>query len=260
VPTPPIIALTVRAFGATIALINAGSLRAAIRAGNVTRQALLSSLPFWNTIAFVKLRGDDLMAALQNSVSRIGESSGTGRFLQVAGLRYTYNANRPPGLRVLSAFAQTRAGTWVAVSAADTYAIATLSFIRQGGDGYSMMADPVKAIDPYDNGIGIDQAIVDYFIRQTPYNVSLDNRIVVSNDSSSAFLGSCLYSKTITASSYTLLTPRLTSAALMLSTSVQSSASRPSSTGFSTPRRISQPGLSSAQSASTLTCRRRTAS
>jgi hypothetical protein len=55
------------------------------------------------------------MAALQNGVSRIGEPWGTGRFLQVAGLRYTYNPNRAAGPRILRAEALTRQGYFIII-------------------------------------------------------------------------------------------------------------------------------------------------
>jgi hypothetical protein len=44
--------------------------------------------------------------------------------------------------------------------------------MRQGGDEYAMMGDITKAMDPYDNGIGVAQAIVNYFITTAPAKCS----------------------------------------------------------------------------------------
>jgi 5'-nucleotidase / UDP-sugar diphosphatase len=156
----------------------------------------MAAFPFWNTVAFVKLKGDDLMAALQNGVSRVGEATGTGRFLHPAGLRYVYNPTRAAGLRVLSVEVWTRGG-WVKLTGTDTYSIATMSFLRQGGDGYAMMADASKAIDPYDNGIGIDQAMAEFVTHLGSLNYSLDGRIQVSNGTAAEYGGSCTYTTTI---------------------------------------------------------------
>ncbi len=70
---------------AVIALQNGGGVRASIDAGPVTMGEVLTVLPFQNSIATFKLKGDDFIAALENGLSKVEE--GAGRFPQVSGAR-----------------------------------------------------------------------------------------------------------------------------------------------------------------------------
>jgi 5'-nucleotidase / UDP-sugar diphosphatase len=74
---------------AEIAIHNGGGLRAGLPAGPVSLGDLLTVMPFGNTVATVLLRGADLMAALENGLSRAPAPS--GRFPQVAGLRFRWD-------------------------------------------------------------------------------------------------------------------------------------------------------------------------
>ena len=68
--------------GITIAVQNGGGVRATIKAGTVTMGDVLTVLPFQNTVATFQIKGADLVAALENGVSKVEE--GAGRFAQVA--------------------------------------------------------------------------------------------------------------------------------------------------------------------------------
>ncbi len=56
--------------GMTIAITNGGGLRSSIDAGPVSMGEVLSVLPFQNTVATFQLKGSDLLAALENGLSR----------------------------------------------------------------------------------------------------------------------------------------------------------------------------------------------
>src|SRR5690606_35593603 len=90
--------------GVDVAIYNSGGIRASVPAGIVTDQQLALVLPFPNTVATFELRGSDLVAALEHSVSLGGDASvrGSGRFLQVSGMRFTWNPTRPVGSRIES--------------------------------------------------------------------------------------------------------------------------------------------------------------
>jgi 5'-nucleotidase len=77
-----------------IALTNGGGIRSTISIGNITIGNVREVLPFDNTVARVDVTGAQLIAALENGVSRVGGASGTGRFAQVAGMRYIYDRRK----------------------------------------------------------------------------------------------------------------------------------------------------------------------
>ena len=84
----------VRKQGIDIAIMNGGGLRAAIDAGPITMGEVLTVLPFQNTLATFELTGDEIVAALESGVSQVEDDK--GRFPQVAGLRFTWDATMSP--------------------------------------------------------------------------------------------------------------------------------------------------------------------
>ena len=85
--------------GVTIAFANSGGLRSSIDAGDVSMGEVLTVLPFQNTVATFQLKGEDIRAALENGVSQIDD--GAGRFMQVSGLKYSFDRSKPAGGRVV---------------------------------------------------------------------------------------------------------------------------------------------------------------
>lgn len=104
----------------------------------ITLGQVLTVLPFGNTVATVELTGTELKAFLENGVSSIPGAN--GRFAQVSGLCFTYNADATPGSRVTSAVRQAEDGscTGVAIdfSESASYDVATNDFVASGGDNY----------------------------------------------------------------------------------------------------------------------------
>ena len=141
-----------------IAILNSGVFRApltnTISVGNV-----LEVLPYGNTIATFEITGTYLLAALENGVSRWGETSGTGRFPQVAGLRFRFDPKKPAGSRLFNVEVKTQAG-YGPLDPQQVYRVAASDFVRTGGDGYTVFRD--KAMHPYDFGPGLDEAVMDY--------------------------------------------------------------------------------------------------
>jgi len=62
--------------GAQIAIMNGGGIRANMEAGDITLGDVLTVQPFGNTIATLSLTGADVIAALENGVSRITVENG----------------------------------------------------------------------------------------------------------------------------------------------------------------------------------------
>ncbi len=163
--------------GVQIALQNGGGIRASIPAGEVTVGQVLEVLPFGNTVATFSLKGSDLLAVLENSVSRAEnpENEGTGRFLQVAGLRYVWDPTQPEGQRIVSVEVRNADGTYSPLDPEAVYKVAANNYIRNGGDGYSVLKD--NAIDPYDFGPLLADVVMDYIKANSPVEAQIEGRI-----------------------------------------------------------------------------------
>ncbi len=155
------------------AITNGGGLRAPIDVGPISIGEVLEVLPFGNTMATFGLRGDDVVAALENGVSRVG-GSGNGRFPQVSGIRFKFNLKFPVGSRVsdVEVFDGT---TFRPIEADRVYNVVSNNFMRTGGDGYSVFL--TESINPYDFGPALDAAVMDYITTFTPISPALDGRI-----------------------------------------------------------------------------------
>jgi 5'-nucleotidase len=138
---------------AEVALMNGGGIRASLPAGEVTLGDVLTVLPFGNTLATARLRGGDLLAALEHGLSRAGQ----GGFPQVGGIAVEWAPGAPAGQRLLSAriLAGPQAGP---VDPARTYLLVTNNFLRNGGDAYVMLRD--RALAFYDAGAPLEDALI----------------------------------------------------------------------------------------------------
>ncbi len=158
--------------GVSIAFQNGGGIRASIQAGEVTMGDLLTVLPFQNTLATFEITGSDVLAALENSVSKIEE--GAGRYAQVAGLRYQYDLSKPAGSRVLKAETYEN-GAWVDIDQNKTYLAVTNDYVRRGGDGYHMFSTAQNA---YDFGPNLENVLLEFLIKYPDYDPAPQGRIL----------------------------------------------------------------------------------
>jgi len=163
-----------RPLGAQIALQNGGGLRASIDAGPITMGEVLTVLPFQNTLSTFDVTGAVVLAALENGVSQVEE--GAGRFPQVAGLKYAFDAAQPAGSRVSEVMVAGADGSFAPLDPAATYGMVSNNYIRQGGDGYAMFID---AADAYDYGPDLADVVVEYLGKASPYTAVTDGRITV---------------------------------------------------------------------------------
>jgi 5'-nucleotidase len=161
--------------GIEIAIANGGGLRASIDSGDVSMGEVLTVLPFQNTIATFQLKGGDVKAALENGVSQIADVA--GRFPQVSGLKYTFDASKPVGQRILSVEVD-EGGKFVPLDMNKTYGVVSNNYMRGGGDGYVVFKD--KAINAYDYGPNLEDAVAAFIGKHTPYKPHLDGRITAA--------------------------------------------------------------------------------
>jgi 5'-nucleotidase len=151
-----------RAQGATIAIQNGGGIRTSIPEGQVTFGQILEVLPFSNSLATFQIEGAEIVAALENGVGRADnpQNEGTGRFPQVAGMRYSFDPAKPAGSRIVSVEVRAADGSFAPIDRAALYTLVTNDFVRKGGDGYAMFKD--KAKNAYDAGPNLEDVVADF--------------------------------------------------------------------------------------------------
>jgi 5'-nucleotidase len=157
--------------GYTIALMNSGGIRASLDSGKVTLGEVMTILPFQNTLATFKVTGKQLLTAIENGVSEVEDVA--GRFPQVSGMRFTFDASRPAGDRVTSIETQDEYG-WSNLNLYGTYGMVSNNFIRGGGDGYKVFR---SASDIYDFGPDLADVVADYIDANPGYSGYTDGRI-----------------------------------------------------------------------------------
>lgn len=168
--------------GADIVIQNGGGIRADIAQGSVSLGDVLNVLPFGNLISTLELTGADVLAALENGVSQVTvDDNGNplvdgaaGRFPQVAGMRYTFDATQEAGSRIVSAEVMSE-GEFSALDPEAVYRVATNDYMRSGGDGYAILV--TNAMNPYDQGSPLDQVVADYIAANSPLSAALEGRI-----------------------------------------------------------------------------------
>ena len=158
--------------GVTIAFANSGGLRSSIDGGDVSMGEVLTVLPFQNTVATFQLKGEDIRAALENGVSQIDD--GAGRFMQVSGMKYSFDRSKPAGSRIVSVEVK-EGDAFVPLDPAKTYIVAANNYVRTGGDGFKVFA--TKAINAYDFGPNLEEAVAAYITANSPYKPYTDGRI-----------------------------------------------------------------------------------
>jgi 2',3'-cyclic-nucleotide 2'-phosphodiesterase (5'-nucleotidase family) len=119
-----------------IAVQNGGGIRTSVNAGDITMAKVLEVMPFGNSLAIMQLTGAEIKEALEHSVKDAPKAS--GGFLQVSGLKFTYDSSLPAGQRVQSVEVKEDGVNYVSLDLNKTYAVATNTFTAKGGDGYDV--------------------------------------------------------------------------------------------------------------------------
>ena len=107
---------------------------------DVTLGDALTVYPFGNQVATTVVTGANLWAALENGVG--GNYPGDGRFPQVSGFKFSFDASKPLGSRIVSVTKND--GTAIAKDST-VYTLTTLDYIIYGGDGYVNVFSPAQA-------------------------------------------------------------------------------------------------------------------
>ena len=115
--------------GADAALLNGGSVRDSIPAGDVTKGELLSVLPYGNYVYTIDITGADLLDALNFGLKEPGD----GAFPQFWGMEVEARALDNGGFVVESIMIGGKP-----LDPSGTYNLAINDFLHSGGDGYEM--------------------------------------------------------------------------------------------------------------------------
>ncbi len=122
-----------------------------------------------NAYVTLRVKGKQILAALERSVSHLPESF--DGYLQVSGLKVTYDPSRPPGSRIISVVFASGA----ALSPDSQYTAAMTQPLGLGGMGYFQAwneSDIVKTSDS-----SLQTVIVNYAASHQPLNEQVDGRL-----------------------------------------------------------------------------------
>lgn len=163
--------------GADIAITNGGGIRDSIEAGDITKDSIIKVLPFGNYIVTKKVKGSDIVAALEH-----GMVEGSGSFAHFAGITVeTKKESDEEGVirrKVLS----------VKINGEDLdlnkeYVLATNDFMAVGGDGYTMFSE-YPTLNEYS---ALDESLIKYIEKvgsEGIIDIDKEERLVVKESSS----------------------------------------------------------------------------
>ena len=158
--------------GIDIAIMNSGGIRASVDAGEVTMGEVLGVLPFQNTLSTFEVSGQTIIDALENGVSQVEEVK--GRFPQVSGMKFTWNASVAPGEGRIQEVMVMDGGAFTPIDPGKTYGVVSNNFIRNGGDGFKMFTSAANA---YDFGPDVADVVAEYMAENGDNAVSIEGRI-----------------------------------------------------------------------------------
>lgn len=150
------------------AITNGGGIRASIPAGDITKKAINTVLPFGNELSIVEVTGAELLEALEVATSVTPEA--LGGFPHVAGIRFTVNTSvafdkgeQYPG----STYHKPNSIKRVTIQSIggrefqekEVYRIATNDFLASGGDVYHVFKVATKNTNL---GTALDEVVMSY--------------------------------------------------------------------------------------------------
>jgi len=162
------------ATGADVAMANGGGIRAdrEYEAGTMlTRRDILTELPFGNVTVMTEITGAQILAAMENGVSKVED--GSGRFPQISGMSIVYDPTAPAGSRIVKLMIGENE-----VDLNATYKFATNNYAMGGGDGYGMLGGGRMLIDT-GNGNLMANDVINYVIEQGGVHNTVEGRIKV---------------------------------------------------------------------------------
>ena len=160
-----------------IGLQNGGGIRASIDAGEITLGEVLTTMPFGNQLVTLDLTGQEIVDALEHSVSRVEGQDAPGEFLQVSGIKYKYDVNKPAGERVWFVEVKTSNG-FEKIDSDKMYSVATNAFTANGGDGYTMFKEAKEEGRQTELFVADFEVFTSYLEKNNPVSPEVEGRII----------------------------------------------------------------------------------
>ena len=164
-----------KATGADAVITNGGGIRASIDVGDITKGEVITVLPFGNYVVVKKIKGSDIVAALEHGVSQYPAPN--GGFPHVAGIRFAFDPAAAAGSRITKAEIGGKA-----LDPNAEYLLATNDFMAVGGDNYTMFA-PGTVITELP---GLDEIVMEYLANYGTANIKVDGRVLAEEKKAQA--------------------------------------------------------------------------
>lgn len=152
-----------------IGVMNGGSIRAGLSAGEITKGEIIDVLPFGNYIVVKTIKGQAVKDMLEMGVQLYPEEY--GGFLHVSGLTFKFDDKEKAGERVFDVYV---AGQPLDLQA--DYTVAINDFQAAGGDGYEMF----KTAKTLSELPAIDEILIKYLSSNPVIDEKIQGRIVIA--------------------------------------------------------------------------------
>lgn len=131
-----------KASAADFAFMNPGGIRADLPKGDVTFADLAKIQPFGNTLVKLELTGEQIKTLLQQQWGTNADGTPNTKTLQISGLKYTADFNKPVAERVTSLSLEDGSP----IDPAKTYTAVVNNFMAAGGDNYKVLVDAKSSL------------------------------------------------------------------------------------------------------------------
>lgn len=153
---------------ADVAIQNAGGVRVALPARQISFNDALTVLPFSNVLVELNMTGAQIKAVLEDALANHLDNAGsTGSHPYAAGLRWDLDMSQPKGSRTSNLEVRSRSnGQWAAIDASRSYVVVTNDFIASGQDGYGTFGALFKSGQYVNTYLLYSQTFIDYIKAQ----------------------------------------------------------------------------------------------
>ncbi|EPR11851.1 bifunctional metallophosphatase/5'-nucleotidase [Ruminiclostridium papyrosolvens] len=159
--------------GAELTLMNGGGIRESIPAGNINLYSIGKSLPFVNSLVTIEVKGENIYTAVERGIRLYPDGGSNGGFLQVSGIKYTFDASKPAGKRLVSITLNGKP-----LDREKYYKVATNDYLYNGGDGY----DELKEGKLLNKGELLKDVLAKYIKEKGDVSAKVEGRIKVVNE------------------------------------------------------------------------------
>ncbi|KAJ3665034.1 hypothetical protein Zmor_000550 [Zophobas morio] len=164
---------------AALAVYNTGGLRTTIEKGDITYNDMITAQPFGNTWDVGEIEGQYIKEMFEFMMTpySYGRAYADVNLLQISGFKIVANLTQPMGSRVQSVKVrcnECKLPVYEDLDVNKTYRLIVPSFLEDGGDGFVIIRDNLKNIQP--GRLDID-VFVEYLQLKSPVYEEIEGRI-----------------------------------------------------------------------------------